>query len=236
MNRHKLKAQKREVFGKKLKNMRRQGTIPGVIYGPKFDSLAIQFDLKEFDEVFKLAGETNILEIFLREKESYSVLIKKVQLHPLSDLPLHVDFYKVDLGKKVTAKVPVEFIGESEAVKSGEGVLLELVHEIEVESLPTDIPSAFQVDISPLKSLDDMITITDLKIPLGVTVKLEPEELICKITELMKEEEIKPEVTPEEVEVIKEKKEGETEEETDKEGEQKEDKTREKGKEKGIKE
>lgn len=216
MKKQQLKAKKREIFGKKLKGMRRQGIMPGVIFGSKFNSLAIQFDLTEFRTVYKDVGETNILELLLESDETYPVLIKKVQLHPLSDLPLHADFYKVDLTQKVSVNIPLVFIGEPEIIKSGEGVLLELMHEVVVECLPTQIPSSFEIDVSILKALGDSFSVFDLKVPEGVEVKLEQTELICKITEPMKEEvEEAPVATPEDVEVIKEKKEDAEESDTD---------------------
>ncbi|OGB63045.1 hypothetical protein A2X44_03500 [candidate division CPR3 bacterium GWF2_35_18] len=215
MKKHQLKAKKREIFGKKLKGMRRKGIMPGVVFGSKFNSIAIQFDLLEFRSIYKEVGETNILEVSIESDEAYPVLVKKVQLHPLSDLPLHADFYKVDLTQKVNVNIPLVFIGESEIIKSGEGVLLELMHEVVVECLPMQIPSSFEIDVSQLKTLGDSFTLKDLKLSEGVEVKLESTELICKIVEPMKEEVEAPVITPEEVEVIKEKKEGEEGESSD---------------------
>jgi len=197
MVQEKLKAKKRKTLGKKVKKMRREGILPGIIYGSKFESTPISFPLSEFQATYKIVGETNVLEIVL-EKESHSVLVKQVQLHPLSDLPLHVDFYRVDLTQKVTAKVPLKFVGESEAVKTGLGILLELINEIEVEALPNDIPSSFSVDVSVLENLNDTLTIGNLDIPSGVEIKIDSQELICKIDE-PKMKEVVEEVVEEEV-------------------------------------
>lgn len=208
MGKKKLKAQKRNIFGKKIKKMRRQGIIPGVIYGADFESLSIQFDLKEFQVLFREAGETSVIEVEIEEEENYPVLIKQVQLHALSDLPLHVDFHKIDLTKKVNAQVPVQFVGESEAVKNG-AILLELLKEIEVEALPNDIPSVISVDISSLKNIGDSISVALLEIPSNVELKVEKEELVCKVEEPKEEVEEVKEVKPEDVEVTSEKKETE---------------------------
>ena len=133
-----------------------------------------------------------------------------MHVHPLSDIPLHVDFYKVDLQKKTTAKVPLEFIGESEAVKQG-GILLEFLNEIEIEALPEDIPSSIQVDISALENIGDFILVKNLPIHHEVELKIDSEELVCKIEEPKEEEEVEETPMPEDVEVEKEKKDEETE-------------------------
>lgn len=207
--RQKIKAKKRDVFGKSVKKMRKEGVLPGVVYGRDFESVSVQFLLKEFQEVYKEVGETSLLHIEIEEHGTYPVLIKQVQLHPLSDLPLHIDFYKVDLTKKVSTKVPLEFVGETIAVKEG-GIFIEILTEVEVEALPQDLPSSFSVDISQLMKINDFMTVSALKIPQGVDLKTSKEEIICKVEEPREEEEVK-EVSVEDVQVTTEKKEEEGE-------------------------
>ncbi len=206
MSQAKLKAKKRTLLGKKSKKLRREGIIPAVIYGKDLDSVAIEILLPDFTQVYKTAGNTQVIEIEIEAGETYPVLVKQLQYHPLSDLPVHVDFHRIDLKKKVSALVPLVFVGESEVVKNSEGILQEILNQITVEALPSHVPASIVVDISTLKTADDVITISNLVIPAEVVVKHEPEELICKIAALMAEEVEPVVVTPEDVEVATEKK------------------------------
>lgn len=177
-----LKAEKRKILGRKVKKLRRDGILPGNIYGKNITSTAVQLEVKEFEKFFAEAGETEVVNLQIgKEKETHPVLIRDVQVDPVIDNPLHVDFMQVVLTEKVEAAVPVVFVNEAPVVKEGRGILLELMDEIEVEALPTDLPSKIAVDISKLKEAGEGITVGDLKLPKAVEVKLEKEELICKI-------------------------------------------------------
>ena len=112
----KLKAEKRKVEGRKVKTLRREGILPANVYGKDVKSLSIQVSLKEFSKVFKEAGETGLVEIEIG-KEKRPVLVNNIQYDPVTDLPLHVDFHQVDLKKKTTASVPIEFVGDAPAEK-----------------------------------------------------------------------------------------------------------------------
>lgn len=193
-----LKAEKRKILGRKVKKLRRDGILPGNIYGKNITSTAVQLEVKEFEKFFAEVGETEVVNLQIgKEKETHPVLIRDVQVDPVIDNPLHVDFMQVVLTEKVEAAVPVVFVNEAPVVKEGRGILLELMDEIEVEALPTDLPSKIAVDISKLKGVGEGITVGDLKLPKAVEVKLEKEELICKI-EAPKVEEPPEAVTPSE--------------------------------------
>ena len=225
-----LKAEKRKVFGRKVKNLRKQDLLPGNIFGREFKSLAVQAELKEFEKIFKEAGETRIIEIQVDKKKA-PVLISNIQKDPVTDDYVHVDFMKVDLKKKVTAKIPVELVGESPAEKKGVGVVVSQLDEIEVESLPTDLPEKFEIDISKLEQVDQAIYIKDIKIEKDkIEIKENEDKIIVKIEPPSKEEEpiaVKEEVEGEAEDVeegegdLKEKEEGQEEgkkkEESDKE-------------------
>jgi large subunit ribosomal protein L25 len=157
-----LKAEKRTVVGKKVKNLRKEGIVPANIFGNKFASAAIQVALTDFMKVFKASGETQVIYVTY-DKEEVPTLVRSVQLHNLTNKPLHIDFQKVDLTKKSHAAVPVKFVGESEAVHQNLGDLLNLAETLNVEALPTSVPHDIEVDISSLKQVDDMITVADLK-------------------------------------------------------------------------
>ena len=131
MEKLQLQATKREVIGRKVGTLRGQGILPGVLYGKKFDAVPVQVDYKDFFKVYEEVGQSAIVELKVNG-ESYPVVINDVSKDPVKDNILHVDFYKVKLDEKVSVKVPLKFIGESEAMRELSGVLVTNMHEIEV--------------------------------------------------------------------------------------------------------
>ncbi|MBU1110186.1 50S ribosomal protein L25 [Patescibacteria group bacterium] len=193
----KLNVEKREILGRKVKKLREGGVLPANIYGPKVESLAIQLITEDFIEIYKESGETELVYLQVKgEKGNRPVLVRHLQVHPVTNRILHADFLQVDLTEETTAAVPVVFANEAPAVKKSKGILLELINELEVTCLPTDIPSEIKVDISGLKEINDVISIKDLKLPPKVKTAMDPEEPICKI-EAPQEEKVEDEV-PEE--------------------------------------
>lgn len=185
-----LKAEKRKVLGRRVKKLRREGILPGNIYGKSTNSTAVQIKGKEFEKLFAETGETEVIDLQIdKEKKTRPVLIRDIQVDPVTNSPLHIDFMQVDLTEKVEAPVPIEFINEAPAVKESKGILLELLSEIEVEALPTNLPLKIEVDISGLGKVDDAIAVADLKLPKGVGVKTDLKELVCKIEATKAEEE-----------------------------------------------
>lgn len=202
-NKLSLEAVKREVFGKKLKKMRRDGKIPANIYGPDFKSLSITLEGKDFNKVYRVAEETGIIYLNV-DKQEIPALIKDVQIHPVLHLLLHVDFRKVNLTQKIETQVPIKVIGESPAVKEKGGVLLTQTDEITVEALPQDIPHEVQVDVSKLSEIGNEIKISDLPKNDKYQVKYEVDKVIISIV-AHKEESLAPETTVAAPEVITEK-------------------------------
>jgi large subunit ribosomal protein L25 len=198
----KLSVQKRKIIGRKVKSLRREGIIPANIYGKEVKSLAIQVPAKEFDQVYKLSGETGIIDLQVdKDAKARSVLVNQIHHHPVTDQCLHVDFHQIDLTKKISVNIPLELTGTAPAVNKG-GVLLQLIDEIEVEALPTNLPDKFELDISKLEEIGQSISLKDIKIDLKkvkfTTENLE--ELIVKIEAPTKEEEKPAEVEEEVVE------------------------------------
>jgi large subunit ribosomal protein L25 len=204
-----LTAEKRQTLGRKVKSLRRQGFLPANLYGKKVQSTAVQVDLKSFLNTFKESGETGLINLTIKgEKKTRPVLIHHVQFQPVSEQPIHADFYQVDLKVKVTTEVPIELIGESPAVKEKLGILIQPLTEVEVEALPADLPDKLELDISGLKKVDEAVTVADLKMSAGVKVLTLKEEVLAKIEPMAQEEEIAPPVEEEvakEAEVIEEK-------------------------------
>lgn len=200
-----LKAEKREVLGRKVKKLRREGILPANVYGKKVKSQALQLPLTEFKKVFAEVGETGLVDL-KTNGEARPVLIHNVQVDPVTDEPLHADFLQVDLKEKVAATVPLEFAGESPAEKREEGIVVHQMNEIEVEALPMDLPDHVTVDVSGLEKVDDAIHVKDLSIDrTKVEVKEDPERIVVNVAPPTKEEEVAPppeeEVEAEAVEV-----------------------------------
>lgn len=183
-----LKAEERKISGRKVKTLRVQGLIPANISGKKIKSLAIQVNQKEFEKVYKEAGETGIVSLSLGSDER-PVLIHNIQVDPASDAMVHVDFLQVDLKQKVTAEVPVELVGESPAEKQALGTVVQQMNEIEVEALPMDLPEKFEVSVEDLTEVDQAIYVKDLKVDKSkVELKADPEAIVVKVEPPQKEE------------------------------------------------
>jgi large subunit ribosomal protein L25 len=184
MKRLKLEVTKRKVLGKKVKKLRREGILPGNIYGKDFKSLSIEVSYKDFEPIFKEAGETGVVDIHV-DDQVIPVLIHGVQTD-YKKVPLHAEFYKVNLKEKVKAMVPLEFIGEPKAEADKVGLLMQILSEVEV--LPTELPEKLEVNVEPLALVDDQITVGDLKAPEGVEVLTDPTQVLAKIGELISKE------------------------------------------------
>lgn len=187
-----LEVTARELVGKKVKKLRREGKIPGNIYGEDFVSKAVTIDATQFAKLFRHAGETHVVYLQL-DKEEVPVLVHNVQTHPVNGATLHIDLRKVNLKKKIEANVPVVLVGESEAVAKKNGVLLTLADTLTVEALPDALPDHIEIDISKLVEINDEIKVSDLPKNEAYEIKEELDKLIVRVSE-HKEEEITPQV------------------------------------------
>ncbi len=187
---HSLKAEKREVLGRKIKQLRRSGVLPGNVYGKDIKSFAVQVSLRDFEKLYDEVGETGLIALSVDGKD-HPVLVHNVSRHPLNSSPLHVDFHEVDLKEKVRATVQIEFEGEAPAEKEGVGVVVPQMREIEVEALPTDLPENIIVDISGLTEVDQAIHVKDLKVDRSKVELMEedPERIVVSVAAPQKEEE-----------------------------------------------
>ena len=183
----KLEVKKRETFGKKVRALFGQGYIPAEIYGHGFENIHVSLPVKEFGKVFKEAGESSLITITIDGK-MFPVLIHEIKKDVLGDRIIHVDLYRVRMDEKIKTQVPLRFIGESSAVKEKGGVLVKSVEEVEVEALPSDLPHSLEVDISKLTELHQNLHGSDIIIPKGVKVFIEPEMGIVTVMEPQKEE------------------------------------------------
>ena len=195
-----LNANIREIVNKsENKALRETGKIPAVFYGFKRDVTSLSVDKKEFISVLKEAGETSTITL----NGDFNAMIHDVQVDPIKGEVTHVDFLSVDMNKAIEVEVPLEFIGESEAVKEG-GVLVKVMHELSVESLPASIPQHIEVDLSKLKTIDDIITLGDLKLPTGVKfVEEDMSVVVASVTSQQEEVETPTEINLDAIEVEK---------------------------------
>jgi len=197
-----LKTTKRDI-NTKNKIIREGGDIPAVFYGQKSKSTPITINQADFKKVWKTAGESSVVTLLMDGKD-IDVLIHDVALNPVTDEPIHSDFLVIDKNKKVTVKIPLEFIGESNAVKTLGGVLVKVVHELEVEAFPKDLPQKITVDLSALENLDSHISIGDLKISDDVAPTASHNEILVSVSVQKEEiEDVKPEADLSEIEVEK---------------------------------
>ena len=203
-----LQAQKRELIGKSSNSLRKAGILPSVVYGHNFAAIPIQIKYADFEKVFKRAGETGLIELVSKKgsaKDKRTVLIHNVQMNPVSDQPIHADFFQVDLKEKVTADVPVELLGESPAEKAGKGTVVQQLDEVEVTALPADLPDKFSIDISGLLEVDDAILVSELKVDKEkVKIEASPEQIVVKVEPVEEEVEEVEKEAPIEGEAAKE--------------------------------
>ncbi|MCX6713633.1 MAG: 50S ribosomal protein L25, partial [Candidatus Vogelbacteria bacterium] len=178
----KLSAKKRAVFGKKLKASRLAGELPVVVYGAKAKPESFLVDMIEFKKVLSQAGESSIVALDLAGA-SKDALIHEVQVHPITGEPIHADFLVVDKNKPIIVSVPLTFEGVAPAIKELGGNLIKVLHEVEIEALPKDLPHDLKVDISVLIALDSQILIKDIILPAGVTMQNDAEEVVASISE-----------------------------------------------------
>lgn len=190
MNKITLKSEKREVFGSKVKSLRKKGLVPANIFGKKIKSEAITLVTKDFIDVYKKAGETQVIDL-----NGKPVLISNVQVDPTTDSILHIDFRQVDLTEKIEAKIPVHLIGESPAEKQNMGTVVQQLNEVEVEALPADLPEKIEVSVDTLTEVDQAIYVKDLKLSKGVEIKTDLESIVVKVEPPQKEEEVAIPVT-----------------------------------------
>lgn len=197
-----IKASKRDL-GIKLDALRKSGKIPAVFYGAGKDTTSVTLSNIEFKKIWREAGESSAVKVSIPGGD-IDVLIHEVQVDPVTDEPIHVDFLAIDMKKKIQVQVPLVFEGISNAVKNGLGNLVKVLHEIEVEALPADLPHNLIVDISKLETLENSIIVSDIKLPAGVVVITNGADVVASIVAQVEEkEEVVPPVDLSAIEVEK---------------------------------
>jgi large subunit ribosomal protein L25 len=191
MSRPILSAAAREVHGKAVKNLRRQGIVPAVVFGHGVESNAIQFDAHEFELLRRRTGRNTLLDLTLDGKKAVPVLVHDVQVHPITRHPLHVDLLVVRMTEELTVDVQVVLTGESTAVERMGGVLLQLRNTVQVKALPDHLPQSLELDITPLEDFDQVLHVSDISVPADVTLLTDASEAVARV-QAPRVEEVEP--------------------------------------------
>lgn len=181
MDKYVIEAAKREVTGKKVGVLRREGKLPGVIYGHKFESMPIVMDARSATKVLNSVTSSSIVTLMVDGKE-HAALVREKQMDYIRNQFIHVDFQAVSQTEKIRAKVGVTLSGTAPAVKDFNGVVVEGLDAIEVEALPKDLPERFVIDISGLANIGDAIHVSDVQAAADVTIIDDPEAMLVLIT------------------------------------------------------
>lgn len=191
MNKYSVKVAKRTVFGKQLKKLRKEGILPANIYGKDIESTAVQLPTKEFEKIYDEAGSSSVVEVEF-EGQKKPTLIHNLQYDYVNHIPLHADFFQVNLKEKVKTTVPVELMGEAKAVTDTVGLLLQTLNEVEVEALPTDLPESVEINVTNLAAVGDQVKVSDIKKITGVDILTDAEQVVANIGELVAPEKEEP--------------------------------------------
>jgi large subunit ribosomal protein L25 len=177
-----IAAEPRELMAKRTKQLRRQGMIPGVVYGNKVTNANVQVHRKEFEHAYLRAGSTTLVDLTVGDGgKATKVFIHDVRRDPINYQLTHIDFLAVNLLEPMTMNVALVLVGESPIVHSKEGLLLHQMEHLTLRALPSDIPSLVEVDISGLTEIDQAIHVGDITLPDNVTLLSNPDDVIAKI-------------------------------------------------------
>ena len=171
----------RDVLGKKVKVLRRQGVTPANIYGSHIESQSIQLSTEELRHVIKTAGRNDIVYLRLDGDEPRPTFVRDIQQNPVTDAILHVDFLQISLREKVKADVPLHLVGLAPAVDTLGGILMHGLDHVSVEALPTEVPSFIEVDVTSLAEINQALHVSDVPVPEGVTILTDVEQVIAKV-------------------------------------------------------
>jgi len=189
MDQIELNVAKREILGKKVRFLRRQGITPVHLFGHGIESQALQCDTAKLQQVLAEAGKTKLINFKIDgEKKARSVIVREVEIELPRRGLVHVDFYQVRKAEEMKVEVPVVLVGEAPALKVRENTLLQELDTLSVECLPANIPASVELDISSLTESEQVLRVKDIELEKGVTVLNDPEVVVAKISALRVEE------------------------------------------------
>lgn len=198
-----LKAERRTVRGKQVKALRREGILPGVVYGPASEPTAIQMNTREATRVIRSIQGTQLIDLVI-DGETKPVLLQDIERHAIRGDFEHVDLYAPDMDKPLKVYIPINVTGQSFAVNSLSGVLVRGITELHIEVFPRDLIASVTVDITALQAIGQSITVKDVAVPATVKVLDDPDTMLARVTYQSKEEDLSaaPTVATAEVEVV----------------------------------
>jgi large subunit ribosomal protein L25 len=185
-----LKARSRKETGKGVRSFRSQGLIPAVSYGHKIEAQSLWVDSLAFKKIFAEAGENTVIELDIEGGKKLNVLVHEVQTEPMSGSFSHIDFFQVRMDEKIETQIPLEFVGESPAVKALGGVLIKSMDEVEVSCLPMDLPSKIEVNLDDIKTFDDHLKVKDLKVSEKVKILSDGDTVVALVEPPRTDEEL----------------------------------------------
>jgi large subunit ribosomal protein L25 len=179
-----LKANRREMLGKKTRFLRRQGTTPTHLFGHKIESLALECQTAELADIVGQAGMTRLIDLSIGgDKQPKKVIIREIQRNSISRQLLHVDFFQIKLTEKMKAEIPIILVGEAPALKEKGRIISQSLTHLGVESLPDKLPPQIEIDLSPLTEMGNSIHVSDIVLDPAVTITTDPARLVVKIAE-----------------------------------------------------
>ncbi len=211
MDRVEVMAQPRQILGKKVRHLRRQGITPASLSGLREPSQALQVDARDLSTLINKQGKNSVVNLRIDGGPPVMALLSDYTVHPIKNTLIHIDFQRIAMGQKLTLDVDLAFAGESPVDKRTDLMVLRILNTIHVESLPQDLPSAIEVDLSRQAEADDTIRVQDLAVPPGITVLTDPDEVIARVTSVQAVEEEAVEAAEAAEETAEEAAEGEAE-------------------------
>jgi large subunit ribosomal protein L25 len=181
MEKYVIEAQEREVIGKKVKALRREGLLPAIIYGSGISPIPVTLNAKAVNQTLRVIGANTLVTIMIGKKE-HLTLVRDIQRDFIKRDLLHMDFQAVSLDESITSTVPIVIVGESPAVVDFEALLVTSMEEIEIEAKAKDLPDIIEVDVSGLLEIGDHILVKDLVVPGEVTILDDPNEIVIVAT------------------------------------------------------
>jgi len=213
-----LRAERRNIFGKKTKRLRRAGFIPATLYGPRMEPVSLQVQERDLRRVLDRAGTSHLISLRIDEADRPRMtLAREIQRDLITHSLLHVDLYEVVMTEKTTAEIPISLLGEAPVVAQKTGLLVRGLDSVQVQCLPGELIESIEVDVSVLRETDEVILVKDLPVDEAIEILTNPEEVVVKVLPVraLVEEVVEEEVEVPEVEVITAAKEREEEPEED---------------------
>ena len=175
-----------------VEKLRESGKIPAVVYGPEMKSISVAIQYNEFEKLYNEAGESSLIDLFIEgeSKESTKVLIQDLQYSPVKGRITHIDFRQIKMGEEMNVNIELLFVGEALSVKELSGTVVKGCDCINVKCLQKDLVSEIEVDLGVLKTFDDGIKVSDLKIPAGIIVLDSPDNMVAKVSPPLTEEQL----------------------------------------------